>query len=231
MAHRFHNGYYGKTRGMVSLACSSEDSMTMYQVVKTSELPDSIADGMDVYSISRNDGKKGKSGIVAVMPTISESVFNVFINDEAGKAFVVDSIHALRSKVASAIHAKGNTITDDTIGITALLVMAKQETESQRMTKESIGEWFDADLASLIATRIQDKLVTISQDKLDKLVAGYRAKFQTLSGRDVSMPLPVKAQLIKAMELLPDDYEHVIGIKVMEALTKAEEATETLAAL
>jgi hypothetical protein len=45
------------------------------------------------------------------------------------------------------------------------------------------------------------------------------------------MPAAVKAQLIRAMEFLPEDYESVIGEKVASALAESEEATEMLAAL
>ena len=204
---------------------------TIFQVVATKDLPKAIGEGFSVFPISRNDGKKGKSGLVAVMPSISESVSAVFLNDPVGKAFVVDALASLRSKVASALHAKGKDITSETIGIDALLALAKAETESQRMTKEAIGIWFDADLSQYIDQRIREKLAGIAQDKLDKLVLGYRERFQTLSMREVNMPLEVKAQLVKAMELLPEDYESIIGEKVAAALAKAEEASESLMAL
>lgn len=205
--------------------------MGMYQVVTTKDLPKAIGDGMTIYAVSRNDGKKGKSGIVCVAPSISDSVVAVFSNSIEGKAFIVDAIEGLRSKLISKLYAKQLTVTDDAIGITALQLLAKTETESQRMTKEAIGAWFDSDLGSLIGYAIGLKMVGIAADKLAKLVEGYKGKFQSLAQREVSMPLAVKAQLVKAMELLPSDYESIIGEKVAEALTKAEEASETLAAL
>lgn len=205
--------------------------MSMYKVVATKELPSSIADGMTVYAVSRNDGKKGKSGIVCVAPAVSDALVSVFQNSAVGKAFIVDAMEGLRSRIISKLHASGKTIHDESIGITAMTLLAKQETESQRMTKEAIGAWFDADLMKLIADAIAAKLDGISTEKLTKLVEGYRSKFQTLAGREVSMPAAVKAQLIRAMEFLPEDYESVIGEKVAAALAESEEATETLAAL
>jgi len=205
--------------------------MGMYSVVATKDLPEAIGDGMAVYAISRNDGKKGKSGLVAVMPAISDSVFNLFQIDPAGKAFIVDAIEGLRSKLASGLYAKGKTITDDSIGITALLGLARIETESQRMTKEAIGVWFDADLAGLVADAIRLKMIGIAEDKLTKLVEAYKMRFQTLAGREPNVPDDVKAQLIRAMEFLPDDYESVIGEKVASALAAATEAKEVLVAL
>lgn len=205
--------------------------MSMYSVVATKDLPKAIGEGMTVYAVSRNDGKKGKSGIVCVAPAISDAVVTVFSQSDEGKAYIVDCIESLRSKIISKLHSKSLTITDEAIGITALQAIAKLETESQRMTKEAIGAWFDADLAKLVGDAISAKLAGIAADKLLKLVDGYKAKFQTLAMRDCNMPQAVKAQLVKAMELLPEDYENVIAEKVAEALTKAEEASETLAAL
>lgn len=205
--------------------------MGMYQVVKTSDLPKPIGEGMQVYAVSRNDGKKGKSGIVCVAPAVTDAVVAVFSNDPVGQAFIVDSIIGLRSKVISNLHAAGKTIVDDVIGISAILAMARIEIESQRMTKEAIGQWFDADLTQLIGNAISAKIVGIATDKLAKLVDGYKAKFQTLSQREISMPLVVKGQLVKAMELLPEDYDNTIAEKVAEALTRTEEASEMLAAL
>jgi len=203
-----------------------------YSVVATKDLPEAIGDGMTIYPISRNDGKKGKSGLVAVMPSVSDSVFNVFTTNETGKAFIVDAVERLRSKIASKLYAGGLVISDDRIGIDGLLALAKQETESQRMTKESIGVWFDVALGELVGNAIAAKMPHgIAADKVAVLVDGYKAKFQTLAGRDVSMPNAVRDQLLKVLGLLSDGYEHPICEKVAVALAEVQEASETLAAL
>lgn len=201
-------------------------------MVATKDLPESIGDGMTVYPISRNDGKKGKSGLVCVMPMVSESVFNVFVNNEIGKAFIVDAVERLRSKIASKLYAGGLVIDDTRIGIEGLLALAKLETESQRMTKESIGVWFDVALMDLVKGAIAAKMPQgIAADKLAVLAEGYKAKFQTLAGREVSMPNAVRDQLLRVLALLPDGYEHPICEKVAVALAEVQEASETLAAL
>lgn len=202
---------------------------TMFPVVKTADAI--VSDGMVSLSIARTDGKKGKSGLCIVVPVISESVLSLVVNHEIGKAWIVDCIDGLRSKVASGINKAGNTITSDKLGIDALYIAMKAETESQRMTKDAIGAWFDTDLASLISAKIAAKMVGIAADKLAKLVDGYKVTFQTLAGRDVSMNEQVKAGLLKAMELLPAEYEHVIAGKVLEKLTEVTEATDVLTAL
>jgi hypothetical protein len=205
------------------------DSIMNYQVVKTTDAV--VVDGMTAYKVARTDGKKGKSGTVCIAPAISESVSIVFYNDAIGKAFIIDVLEQLRSGIISDLHASKKLITDEAIGVSAMLATAKLAVESSRMTKESIGVWFDADLAPLIAARISEKVAGISEDKVAKLVSGYRTAFESLSAREVSMSAEVKASLIKAMDLLPEDYDSVVGGKVLAKLVAAEEAKEMLAAL
>jgi hypothetical protein len=203
--------------------------MAHYQVVKTTEAV--LTEGMTAYSVSRTDGKKGKSGIVCVAPTISEAVATVFYNDTMGKAFIVDVLEGLRSRIISGLHAGSKLISDEAIGVTAMLATAKLVVEGSRMTKEAIGVWFDSDLAPLVAARIREKMQGISDDKVAKLVSGYRTAFESLSAREVGMSEEVKASLLKAMDLLPEDYDSVMGGKVLAKLVAAEEPKEILAAL
>jgi hypothetical protein len=200
-----------------------------YQVIKTTEA--GLIDGMTAYNVTRTDGKKGKSGTVCVAPAISESVATVFYNDAIGKAFIVDVLEGLRSRIISGLHASRKLISDEAIGVTAMLATAKLVVEGGRMTKESIGVWFDADLTLLVSARIREKIAGISEDKVAKLVAGYRTAFESLSAREVGMSDEVKASLLKAMDLLPEDYDSVIGGKVLAKLVAAEKPKEILAAL
>jgi len=143
---------------------------------------------------------------------------------EIGKAYITDCIDDVRSKLASAINKAGNTVTSDKLGIDAILDFMRKESENQRMTKDAIGAWFDADLSGLIAEQIAIKYEGIAQDKIDAYLANYRAQFQTLAGRDVSMNDDIKAALMRVTDYLPEDYDSVIGGKVIEALSKVSSA-------
>jgi len=190
---------------------------TMYPVVKTAEAI--VNEGLTTLNVARTDGKKGKSGSVIVVPVLSDSVLFLIQGADVGKAFIVDAIDALRSRIASSINSKGNTITSDKLGIDAILAAMKLETESQRMTKDSIGIWFDDDLLALMKARFAVKLPGISDGKMAGITYQYRCKFQSLAGRDGFIPDAVKSQLVTAMELLPAEYESVIGTKLLEKLT------------
>lgn len=209
----------------------------MYAITKTSEAV--VTDGNTTLAIARTDGKKGKSGLCIVVPQVSDSVYNLITNSDWGKAWIVDCVDSLRSRMASQVNARGETVTADKLGITAIEAAMRQELESQRITMDSIGKWFDSDLAGLIEGRIRAKSGGVVGDAtIAKMVSAYREKFQSLAGRNVSMTPDVKLQLMAALELVTaaatargSEYESVIGSKVAELLDKAQEATEMLAAL
>jgi len=204
-------------------------SASQYFVVKTTDAK--TGEGQTTIPISRTDGKKGKSGLCIVVPVVSDSVVTLVQNDEHGKQWIANHIDAVRSMIASKLNKAGEVITSDKLGITAILAAIKEDTENQRMTKESIGIWFDADLADAIGARVKELMTGISEDKVKAIVAGYKAQFQSLSARDVSMKDTVRDQMIRALELLGEDYESPIGTKVAAKLATVTEASEVLVAL
>ena len=94
------------------------------------------------------------------------------------------------------------------------------EESAARFSKESIGIWFDADLAGLIADKIKEKIAGISTDELHKLVESYRTGFQALAAREVFMSPEEKVRLQKAIDLLPDDYETEYAATAEKLLSK-----------
>ncbi len=202
----------------------------MYKVQATKDAV--VGDGFTALPISRTDGKKGKSGLCIVVPVVSDAVVAVVQNGAEFAPWLVAAIDDLKSRIASAINKRNDVITSDKLGTAAILAAMKADTESQRMTKEAIGEWFTSDLAQAIAARIKSKMSGIADDKVAKLVDGYKLRFMSLAGRDVSMDDKVKAQLITALELLTEEQgDSVIAVKVMEKLTEVTEASEVLVAL
>lgn len=191
-------------------------TITNYTVQQTKDI--SETDGFVVLPVSRTDGKKGKSGIGIKVPAVSESVLSLVFSHPVGKAFLSDAIDGVRSRIASDLHKAQKQITSDRIGIDGILERMKQETESQRMTKEAIGAWFDGELMPLLCDAIKEKLPSLSDDKVTKSAAGYRADFQLLASRSIVMGEEIKTKLGKAIALLPDDCESVIGGKVIAAL-------------
>ena len=201
-----------------------------YAVIKTSDVKELEANQVTI-AISRTDGKKGKSGLCAVVDAFNGINLQSAMLDDTGKAWMIDAIEALRSRMASDLNKAGKPINQFNLGYDAVIQAMKQESMSQRMTAEAIGAWFDADLAILVQSRIAEKMPQLDSAKIAKLVDGYKDKFVSLSGRNVSMSEQVKGQLLNALSLLADDYDSVIGNKVMEKVMNVTEATEVLAAL
>ena len=202
----------------------------MYKVRATKDAV--VGDGMVAIPISRTDGKKGKSGLCIVVPTVSESVLAVVQHGVEFAPWLVSMIDDIKSGIASAINKRNETITSAKLGTDAILNAMRLATESQRMTKDAIGTWFDSDMAAVIGHRIESKMIGIAADKVAKIVESYKLRFQSLAGRDVSMTDVVKAQLTTALELLTEEQgEHVIAVKVMEKLTEISEASEVLESL
>ena len=206
---------------------------TMYSVIKTSDVTDDQKSeaSLTILPIARTDGKKGKSGFCIVVPQVSDSVLHLVTTSDIGKAWIVDCINDMRSKLASSINKAGQTITSDKLGIDALLAAMKAESESQRMTRDAIGAWFDSDISSIIAEKVKEKMPGIANDKLAKVLESYKENFQKLAGRDISMPNVVRDNLLRAMEFLPAGYDSVIGGKVLEKLASVTEAQEVMVAL
>lgn len=205
-----------------------------YQIKPTKEIKETT--GMVSIPVARNDGKKGKSGIAVQLPCISDAVLNVFMTNPAGRTFLADAIDSLRAKIASNIYAKGyTTIGSDEVGITALLALAKAEAESQRLTKESIGAWFDADMAPLLIAAIKEKYASsgISEDRIIKIISNFRSGYQVCAARpdNRSLPTAMRNNLLAQFDKFPEGYDNLVANKLLDILPEIEEASVTLEAL
>jgi len=212
---------------------TSITTANVYSVHKTTDI--SAGENEILLPISRTDGKKGKSGLCIKVSALSDAVLNVVYVDAIGKQFLINAIDSVRSKVASALNKDGKPITDDKIGVTAILAAMKAEVESQRFTKESIKVWFDDFLAPLLQVAIEEKYVGITSDKTLRMISDYCEAFQLLVSRPVSGKYEMKAEvrngLLHVLELLPEDHDTVTGNEIASRLEKTVEPAAMLLAL
>jgi len=209
-------------------------SATAYTVKNTKDLDKDLDTTVNtVLPISRTDGKKGKSGLCIVVPCVSDSVLSLVQINPVGKQFLINCLDDLRSRIASAINKNGGMITSDRIGIDAMLAAMSKENESQRFTKESIAVWFAEYLEPLLAARIKERNAGIAADKLDKAVAGYLVSFQVLANKpdNRNMHKDIRAQLLTALSLLPEDHDTVTAEEIAARLEVIQEASASLLAL
>jgi hypothetical protein len=100
---------------------------------------------------------------------------------------------------------------------------------SSRLSKDSIGAWFDADMVKPLMDVLIGKGFSI--EKAADVCGVYKKKFMELAGIKVSMDDKLREQLGKCLALLPDGYEHIIAEKVADRLSAAAPAAEILDAL
>lgn len=201
-----------------------------YAVIKTSDVKELDA-GQAVISISRTDGKKGKSGLVAVIDAFGTNNMQSAMLDDTGKAWLIEQVESLRSRMASELNKSGKPLNQINLGYESVLKAMGLENESQRMTKEAIGNWFDTDLSRLIGAAISVKFPHVVGAALDKMTQQFKDKFQSLAGRDVSMNDKEKEQLQKALVLLGDEYNHPMADKIAEKLASVTKAGSMIDAL
>lgn len=183
------------------------------------------------YRLCRVIAKKGKVGDKVmesqgvILPEIRLNALQVILSAEVGKAWMQSKVHEVQDAlVRKAVENGKMAIFDDQISVEAILKAMEAVEAATRFSKESIAVWFDADIAPHLVNAIRDKIVGISQDKLDHLVKGYKEDFQTLAAREVFMAPEIKVKLQKALNLLPDDYESEYSVtaeKVFEKFANA----------
>lgn len=194
-----------------------------YIPVQTKTIPDDLDSSIyTAIPIARNDGKKGKSGLAMVVDTLSENSLQRILLSDAGRKWIADSLNTIRGRLASNQLVTGGTVGREIVGTDAIIAAMVAEVESQRISKESIGNWFDADLAGLVAEKVLAKLPTLAEAKVEEVVKAYRTKFQVLAAQEPSMDADTKAALLSVLDLLPEDYSSVIGDKIMARMAKVD---------
>jgi hypothetical protein len=82
-------------------------------------------------------------------------------------------------------------------------LQAKEVSEG-RVSKEKIAAWFDVSVASTLKVAFREKLgESLTDEKLSGILAAYKGVFQLLAKRDLVLDTTKKANLGKALDLLP----------------------------
>lgn len=179
------------------------------------------------FRLCRVIAKKGKVGDRmmesqgCILPATRLNTLQVLLADTVGKDWLCGKVdEVVDSLVRKAVEQGKHNIFDDQISVGAILAAMAVQESATRFSKESIGAWFDADIAPLLREAILQKVTGISEDKLDHLIKGYREDFQTLAAREVFMAPEMKAKLQKALNLLPDDYESEYSLTAEKVFEK-----------
>lgn len=164
------------------------------------------------------DGRAVTESMAVIVPRVSLGDVQFILSTDDGKEWIKSQVEKLQDGILRGLYAAGkNAVFDEQFRNDALIKAMQAEEATTRFSKDSIAVWFQNDLEPLLVAAIQTKFAGMSQDKLDRLVAGYLADFQTLAAREVFMAIEIKNKLTKALALLPDDY---VGNSVSERIAE-----------
>ncbi len=100
-----------------------------------------------------------------------------------------------------------NVISNESVSISAICEYLDNSNESGRLTKESVGKWFDESIADVLMIALSDKLGisdTPSQaeaTKVEMISKEFRAKVAALAGGATSYDPKTATSLIKCLAL------------------------------
>lgn len=104
--------------------------------------------------------------------------------------------------------AGADAITDEEISVTAVLSYLTQQAAGERLTGDSIKEWFVAELQDILLVAFADKMGIGNEptdeqtEKLQRICNVYRDKFATLAGGRTVVDADSRQKMLKALELI-----------------------------
>lgn len=175
---------------------------------------------------------KSTDSMGVIVPVVGISFLNGIMADSNGQQWLRQQVESVQDLlIRRAIGAGKLAIFDDAIDVGACLRVMAADMESTRFSKESIKVWFDAHLRGLLAARLAEKNPAMQQSVVMKLCDQFLDRFMSLAGRNVSMDLKTKDQLLKAIELLPEDHESATCNELLERLQEVGENSGIAGAL
>jgi hypothetical protein len=168
-----------------------------------------------------------------IVDTTTEAVLQAILLNDAGRTWMSDCLDGIKTTIAARLTSSqfGKVVSSGVFSVSELLKEISSELASSRLSKESIGTWFDSDLRVYWAMAIMDKLPDISEDKLVKLIGTFRDAYCALNSREVSMAPSLQVQLVRGLDLLPEDYENPIAEKLSTRLIELADKPDLVSIL
>lgn len=137
------------------------------------------------YKVTEKMKKAGKS---APFPAVCVSIPVIPTDGILGKLEGFDShiagwVTSQRDKLIRSLYegSKGTrkTVSDEEIGIPALLAFLDAENQSDRLTIEAIGKWFDAKMEDIVSVFVADALKyegTLTEEQIKRVEQATKAR-------------------------------------------------------
>lgn len=181
-----------------------------------------IASGMRLCRIINKGAKESLGAHIAGLSY--EDVESMVLVEPKLRSFIVDAFMAAQDKLARAKLQADGSLNLEEISFDQITASIVESLESKgRISKEAIETWYVATMHALIEAALKAKGVT-QQKQIDDTSKAFKDSFSSLAGRNVSMADKIKAQLEKALMLLPDDYESSVVEFIAGKLSEVTEA-------
>lgn len=161
------------------------------------------------YKTDKATGVKKESKAVSIPLISSHDVeSNLAILMPALKEFLQCQQDAIVRKL---VDAGATEVHDSQLSMQAIASYAEEESTGARLTKESIGAWFDSSVADYLRVAFADKLGLSNTPTADEMfrvetaVATYKDKFAALAGGKTSYTPDVAEKLAKVLEFASEE--------------------------
>jgi hypothetical protein len=186
-------------------------------------------------------GYKSSKKTPAQFPSVCVSVPKIEPGQFQGETLIsalphiVEFFSGVQDKVIRSLYesASGNltSVSDDEIGLQSCINFLEAESIGNRFSAEFIEKWFDSQVKENLTVVIADKLGfdELNDDQMvtiGKHLAGYRALFAGLAGKNVFYQPTQVSGLIRALEVSSADDE--VSEKLLKKLNEMKPVEELL---
>jgi len=165
------------------------------------------------------DGKKERNSQCVSLPIMNLSdADRITLGKHINEWFFSVQDEMIREMVVKGSEA----ITDEEIDVVAVNAYLAAQSAGERLTGDSIKEWFVAELQDILLVAFADKMGIGNQptdeqaQKLERICNVYRDKFATLAGGRTVVDTDSRQKMLKALELI--DCSEGIGQKLQARL-------------
>lgn len=156
-------------------------------------------------------------------------VAEVVANSTVLAPVVVEFLQGVQDKIVRELVESGaSSVAMDAISIAACVEWLESNNESGRLTKDSVGQWFDAEISDSLAVVLAQKLgvsevpTQAESAQVMKVLGSFKDKVSGLAGGKTSYEPKLCDSLLKCLELAPAG--DVLAARFTARLTKMKEA-------
>ena len=180
-----------------------------------------------LYQVNKTTGKKLKESSYVRIPTAHLTDQTVKDNMSELLPFVTAYLQEIEDKIIKDEHKVGLTcVYSSGLSIAKIIDRLEADSTSGRLSKEVIQTWFADEILEKLGVVLSEKLsLDINDDKIVTLLAGYLAKFESLSNPKLTMKPANCQQLISLIAAIG---ESSLASKLTSKLEKLAKQNEDL---